>query len=46
MYYVFVWKIFNLDLMINEPFYNLRPEIPSTMTRQEKMFEGLIRFTT
>ena len=24
--YIFVWKIFNLDLMINKPFYNLRPE--------------------
>ena len=30
--YIFVWKIFNLDLMINKPFYNLRPEILSIMT--------------
>ena len=38
--YIFVSKIFSLDLMINKPFYNLRPEILSIMTRQEKMFEG------
>ena len=44
--YIFVCKIFNLDLVINKPFYNLRPEILIIMTRQEKMFEGFIRFTT
>ena len=44
--YIFVSKIFSLDLMINKPFYNLRPEILSIMTRQEKMFEGFVRFTT
>ena len=31
--YVFVWKIFNLDFMINKPFYDLSPEILSIMTR-------------
>ena len=32
--------------MMNKPFYNLKPEILSIMTRQENMFEGFVRFTT
>ena len=42
--YIFVSKIFSLDLMINKPFYNLRPEILTIVTRQRKVFEGFIRF--
>jgi len=44
--YIFVWKIFNLDFMINKPFYDLSPEILSIMTRQKKMLEEFIWFTT
>ena len=40
--YIFVLKLFNLDLMIFKPFYNLSPEILRIMTRQKKTFKGFI----